>query len=157
MYVGSQYATCCMSPFWSPDFWGGSCMLVKFVHTCVSVMECLGCRLDSTDDAVEMEELWKRFLNCWWHRRCVNSGSVTAVLLRASQLVCVRWSTRTDLPPPYPAPGGKPDHSLHWAESPVAPTSCLHCNVLLWPSQILKARGTTGELRRGLVRKSDVS
>jgi hypothetical protein len=94
IHLGPQYATF-VSLFWSPDFLGGFWILVTFVHTCVSVTECfvptcvsvmecfvhtcvtvmenLRCRLDSTD-AVEMEELWERFINCWRHTRCVNNS-----------------------------------------------------------------------------------
>ena len=43
--------------------------------------------------------------------------SVSTKFLRAIQLVCVRWSTRTDLPPSHPAPGGKPDHTTFSGKS----------------------------------------
>ena len=35
IFVGAQYGTYCMSPFWHLEFWGGSKIFVTFVHHCI--------------------------------------------------------------------------------------------------------------------------
>jgi len=68
IYFGTSYATCFLSPFWRPEFRGGCSILGKSVHAFIRVMEYLVCRMDSTKDAVEMEDFWERFIV--WHISC---------------------------------------------------------------------------------------
>jgi len=64
VYFVPRYATGFMSPFWRPEFWGGCCILGKFVRICEMLegWNGEGCRMDWTEDAVKMADYWERFI-----------------------------------------------------------------------------------------------
>ena len=83
-------------------------------------------------------------------------ASVSNEFLRALQLVCVRWRTRTDLPASYRAPGGKPDHT-HSAESPGPPPAVSAATSCSDPAKYLQHGEQPASLRRGWACNNDVS